>query len=234
MNCRKARPLFSSYLDGAVSGVEMHEVSRHLDQCEACKTEYGRLETTRILLSSLGHKQAPPDLAVRIRITLASARTRTWRGSLRGRMVRLQNVLDAFLLPATAGMATAMVFFAGLIGFFVPPVSANPGDDVPTMFYTPPRLESSAYVDGGGLDLDPSILIETDIDATGHVQDYRIISGRDDAHVREELNRALLFTIFAPAQSLSCRSEFGAPLKCSGHPVPGKAIISFAHIYVKG
>jgi hypothetical protein len=220
MNCRKARPLFSSYLDGAVSGIEMHEVSRHLDQCEACKTEYGRLETTRILLSSLGHKQAPPDLAVRIRITLASARTRTWRGSLRGRMVRLQNVLDAFMLPATAGMATAMVFFAGLIGFFVPPVSANPGDDVPTMFYTPPRLESSAYADSG-LDLDPSILIETDIDATGRVQDYRIISGRDDAQVREQLNRALLFTIFAPAQSF-------------GHPVPGKAIISFAHIHVKG
>src|SRR5215831_6104586 len=220
MNCRKARPLFSSYLDGAVSGVEMHEVSRHLDQCETCKTEYGQLETTRILLSSVGHKQAPPDLAVRIRITLASARTRTWRNSLRGRMVRLQNALDAFMLPATAGMATAMVFFAGLIGFFVPPVSANPGDDAPAIFDTPPRLESSAFADSG-LDLDPSILIEPDIDATGSVQDYRIISGRDDAQVREQLNRALLMIRFAPAQS-------------AGHPVPGKAIISFAHIHVKG
>lgn len=220
MKCTQARPLFSSYLDGAVSGVEMHEVFRHLDQCGPCKTEYGQLESTRILLSSLGHRQAPPDLAVRIRIMLASARSRTWRSFVRGRMVRLQNALDAFMLPATAGMVTAMVFFAGLIGFFVPPVSANPGDDVPTMFYTPPRLESSAYADSG-LELDPSILIETDIDATGRVQDYRIISGRDDAQVREQLNRALLFTIFAPAQSF-------------GRPVPGKAIISFAHIHVKG
>ncbi|HMF90895.1 MAG TPA: zf-HC2 domain-containing protein [Candidatus Angelobacter sp.] len=220
MNCTQARPLFSSYLDGAVSGVEMHEVSRHLDQCSTCKTEYGQLENTRILLSSLGHRQAPPDLAVRIRITLASARTRTWREVMRGRMVRLQNALDAFMLPATAGVVAAVFFCVGLMGFFVPPVSANPGDDVPTLFYTPPRLESSAYPDSN-LDLDSSILIETDIDATGHVQDYRVISGRDDAQVREQLNRALLFIIFSPAQSF-------------GRPVPGKAIISFAHIHVKG
>lgn len=220
MKCVQARPLFSSYLDGAVNGVEMHEVSQHLHQCGTCKTEYGQLEKTRILLSSLGRKQAPPDLAVRIRITLASARTRSWHGVWRGRMVRMQNALDAFMLPATAGVATALFFFAGLIGFFVPPVSANPGDDVPTMFYTPPRLESSAFPDSG-LDLDPSILIETDIDATGSVQDYRIISGRDDAQVREQLNRALLFIRFAPAQSF-------------GRPVPGKAIVSFAHINVKG
>jgi hypothetical protein len=53
------------------------------------------------------------------------------------------------------------------------------------------------------------------------VQDYRIVSGRDDAQVREQLNRALLFTIFAPAQQF-------------GRPVPSKAIISFAHVHVKG
>ena len=128
MKCTQARPLFSSYLDGAVSGVEMHEVSKHLEQCQGCKSEYGQLEKARILLSSLGHKQAPPDLAVRIRITLASARTRTWREVLSGRMVQVQNAFDAFVLPATAGIVTAVFFFVGLIGFFVPPVSANPGD----------------------------------------------------------------------------------------------------------
>jgi hypothetical protein len=53
------------------------------------------------------------------------------------------------------------------------------------------------------------------------VENYRIISGRDDEEVRAQLNRALLFTIFAPAQSF-------------GHPVPGKAIMSFSHINVKG
>jgi len=59
------------------------------------------------------------------------------------------------------------------------------------------------------------------VDARGFVENYRIISGRDDEEIREQLNRALLFTIFAPAQSF-------------GHPVPGKAIMSFSHINVKG
>jgi hypothetical protein len=116
---------------------------------------------------------------------------------------------------------TAIFFFAALIGFFPAQVAANPGDDVPTLFYTPPRLESAAYVDESQ-ELDPSLLIETDIDAMGRVQNYRIVSGRDDAQVREQLNRAFLpFLIFAPAQSF-------------GRPVPGKAVISFSHIHVKG
>lgn len=219
MKCLQALPLLSSYLDSAVSGVEMHGIAGHLEQCADCRDEYARLEGTRSLLATLGHKQAPPDLADKIRISLSSARSRTWRELLRARMVRLQNAVDAFVIPATAGTAAAVFTFAALIGFFVQaPIDVNA--DVPTIFYTPPRLESAAYTDSD-LDLDSSLLIETDIDASGHVQNYRIVSGRDDAQVREQLNRALLFTIFAPAQSF-------------GRPVPGKAVISFAHIHVRG
>jgi hypothetical protein len=219
MKCAQARPLFSSYLDSAVSGVEMHEIAGHLEHCVDCRGEYTRLESTRSLLGMLGRKQAPPDLADKIRISLSSARSRTWRELLGARLVRLQNAIDTFVLPATAGTAAAIFAFAALIGFFVQaPVDVNA--DVPTIFYTPPRLESAAYTDSD-LDLDSSLLIETDIDASGRVQNYRIVSGRDDAQVRERLNRALLFTIFAPAQSF-------------GRPVPGKAVISFAHIHVRG
>jgi hypothetical protein len=211
--------LFSSYLDGAVNGVEMHEVSEHLEQCTECKSEYGQLETTHLLISSLGRKPAPPDLAVKIRISLASARSRSWREILRSRAVRLRNALDSFMLPATAGVLTASLFFVALTGFFVP-AQTDPdvvNADVPTILYTPPRLESGLTY----LDVDSSILIETDVDASGWVQDYRIISGRDDAEVREQLNRALLFIKFAPAQSF-------------GRPVPGKVVISFSRVQVKG
>jgi hypothetical protein len=211
--------LFSSYLDGAVSGVEMHEVSEHLQQCTECQSEYGQLETTHLLISSLGRKPAPPDLAVKIRISLASARSRTWREILRARSVRLRNALDAFMLPATAGVVTAILFFAALSGFFVP-AQADPDvvqADVPTILYTPPRLESGLT----DLDVDSSLLIETDVDASGAVQDYRIISGRDDSEVREQLNRALVFIKFAPALSF-------------GRPVPGKVVISFSRVHVKG
>jgi hypothetical protein len=198
----------------------MHELSRHLKQCTDCRSEYGQMEYTRILVSSLGHKKAPPDLAVKIRISLSSARSRTWREALRGYRVRWQYALDSFMLPAAAGVMTAIFFFAALIGFFPAQVAANPGDDVPTLFYTPPRLESTLYQDESQ-ELDPSLLIETDVDASGSVENYRIVSGRDDAQIREQLNRVLLFYKFAPAQSF-------------GRPVPGKVIISFTHIHVRG
>jgi Putative zinc-finger len=218
MRCTRARHLFSSYLDGAVSGVEMRDISLHLSRCPACAPEYALLEKTRSLVSSLGPRQAPPDLATKIRLNISSAQSRNWRQALQGPLMALQYAFSSFMLPATAGVFGAIIFFAALIGFFVPPpVSAN---DVPTMFYTPPRLESSGYTDSA-LNLDSPILIETSVDASGRVQDYRIISGRDDEEVRAQLNRALLFTIFAPAQAF-------------GRPVPGKAVISFSHVHVRG
>lgn len=214
MRCTSARRSFSSYLDGAVSGIEMHKISEHLSVCESCTQEYALLEKTRSLVSSLGSRQAPPDLAMKIRLNIASAQSRNWRQAFQGRWLGFQYAFSTFVLPATAGVLGALVFFAALIGFFAPPpVSA---DDVPTMFYTPPLLEFHGYTDEA-LNLDSPIVIEASVDATGLVEDYHIISGRDDEEVRQELNRALFFTRFAPAQSF-------------GRPVAGKAVVTFARV----
>ena len=218
MRCTRAQKLFSSYLDGVVSGVEMREISDHLSQCPACAEEHTMLEKTRSLVSSLGPRQAPSYLATKIRLKISSEQSRTWRQSIQGPLLGVRYFFSSFLLPAAAGVFGASIFFAALIGFFVPPpVSAN---DVPTMFYTPPRLESAGYVDST-LNLDTPILIETSVDASGYVQDYRIISGRDDEEMRQQLNLVFRFAIFAPAQSF-------------GRPVPGKAVISFSHVHVRG
>jgi hypothetical protein len=219
MRCTEAKPLFSSYLDGAVSGAEMHEVSRHLRDCAGCQSEYVLLEDTRSLVSSLGRRQPPPDLALKIRVAISNARSRSGREILEGYLVHLENACRSLMFPATAGVLSAVIFFGVLIGLLEPSrVSAN--DDVPSSFYTPPRLQLSEYPEPQ-LNLDSPVVIETYVDASGRVENYRIISGRDDEEVRAQLNRALLFTIFAPAQSF-------------GHPVAGKAIMSFSHINVKG
>lgn len=219
MRCTEARPLFSSYLDGAVSGAEMHEISGHLRECAECQSDYALLENTRSLVSLLGRRQPPSDLALKIRVAISSARARSGRGILQGYLVRLENAFNGFMFPATAGLLSAIIFFGVLIGLLVPArVSAY--DDVPSSFYTPPRLQLSEYPESE-LNLDSPVVIETYVDASGRVENYRIISGRDDDEVRAQLNRALLFTIFAPAQSF-------------GRPVAGKAIMSFSHINVKG
>ncbi len=219
MRCTEAKPLFSLYLDRDLSGAEMHELSGHLNGCAECQQEYVLLENTHSLVSSLGRRQPPSDLSLKIRVAISSERSRSVQNLLRSYGMRLENTFDGFMFPATAGLLSAIIFFGVLIGLLVPAqVSAN--DDVPSTFYTPPRLQVSEYPENQ-LTLDAPVVIETYVDATGRVENYRIISGRDDDQVREQLNRALLFTIFAPAQSF-------------GRPVPGKAIMSFSHINVKG
>lgn len=218
MRCKEARPLFSLYLDGAITGAEMHQVSSHLHECSACRSEYATLENTRELVAELGRRQAPPDLALKIRIAIASEQSRKRQNLLSAYLVRMENALNSIMIPATAGILTAIIFFAAVIGFFVPAkVSAD--DDVPTLLYTPPRLEMSDA--DNQLNLESPVVIETYVGVTGRVEAYRIISGQDNQQIRMQLNRALLFTIFAPAQSF-------------GRPVPGKAIMSFSHVNVKG
>lgn len=218
MRCTEVKPLFSLYLDGAVTGAEMHQVSGHLDECEECKSEYVLLEKTREMVEGLGRKQSPPDLAMRLHIAIASEKSRMSRNWLAGYWVRVENALHPLMFPATAGVLAAVIFFAAMIGFFVPArVSAD--DDVPTLLYTPPRLEMSDV--DSQLSLDSPVVIETYVGVNGRVEAYRIISGQDTPQVRMELNRALLFTVFAPAQSF-------------GKAVPGKAVMSFSHVNVKG
>ena len=219
MRCTEARPLFSSYLDRAVSGTEMHEISGHLEQCADCQQEYVLLENTSALVSSLGRRQPPSDLALKIRVAISRSRSRNSLGLFQRYVVRLQNAFQSFMVPATAGVVTAVIFIGSLMVLLVPAkVSAN--DDVLSTFYTPPRLEISGYPEDQ-LNLDSPVVIETYVDARGFVENYRIISGPDDEQIREQLDRALLFTIFVPAQSF-------------GRPVPGKVIMSFSNISVKG
>src|SRR6476620_1445151 len=144
IRCTEARPLFSSYLDRVVSGTEMHEVSGHLEQCAECQQEYVLLENTRSLVSSLGRRQPPSDLSLKIRVAISSNRAQNSLGIFQRYALRLENAFQGFMFPATAGVLSAVIFFGSLMVLLVPAqVSAN--DDVPSTFYTPPRLHVSEY-----------------------------------------------------------------------------------------
>lgn len=223
MRCIEARPLFPLYQDGAVTGTEMHALSDHMGQCAGCQTEYRKLENTRLLVSSLGRKAAPPDLALRIRVAVSRERSRSWQSIAQSYAVRLENGINAFMFPATAGIVSAVVFFVALIGFFVPARAGAdavaPGVYMPASLRPPQSaMSSSADID---LNLDSPVLVQAYVDSGGRVQNYEILSGPDTEAVRSQLNRALLFTSFYPAYAF-------------GQPVPGTAVISFSHINVKG
>jgi anti-sigma factor RsiW len=216
MDCNRAKSMFSSYLDGAVSGQEMHAVSAHVNTCEDCRHNYRSLQRTQALLSSLGTRKAPRDLELRLRVAIQRERARTPKRMLQSLALQLEHGINTFMLPATAGLLSAVIMFGVLIGFFALP---SVSDDVPTSLYTPPKLSSGPYEIPG---LESPVLIEANVDASGRLEDYRILSGPHDADsLRVKIDNALIFTTFEPARAF-------------GQPSSGRVVLAFSSVNVKG
>jgi hypothetical protein len=222
MRCIEATSLLADYLDGAADGQSMRGLAQHLAKCQACSAQLATLKQTQQLVASLGRKQPPPELALRLRLALSREAAHPRRGPVRVFLDRLEEAADRFMVPATAGLLSAIIFFGLLIGFFAMPAQLQAAEDVPTMLYTPPMLAASPFGIGlGNLNTD-SVVIEAFVDANGRVQDYRVLSSPDDAgEITPELNNMLIFTVFRPATAF-------------GRPTTGRAILSFSKINVKG
>ena len=137
MTCAEIKKLFSPYLDGRVNGSEMRALTRHVDQCDGCAREYAAMQRTQQLLASLGPKKAPADLALKLRVAISREAAQARRPRFEGVLVRLENALNAFMVPATAGLVSAVLFFGLLLGFFALPAELRASSgDVPLMLYT--------------------------------------------------------------------------------------------------
>jgi anti-sigma factor RsiW len=66
MNCRRVSNLISAYIDGELTGVEMLEIRRHLDECRSCNLQYESLRNVKQLLSGLAYAEPRAGLADRI------------------------------------------------------------------------------------------------------------------------------------------------------------------------
>jgi len=221
MKCVQARPLLSLYLDGAVTGNQMRDLGRHLESCVPCNQHYLSLRYTQRLLGKIGRRQAPADLALKLRVAVSREAARARRPYLTGITVRFENALNAFMVPAMAGLAMAIVVFGLLMGFLTLPLQAgNP--DVPLMLYTEPQLQQSAFPTAVDSIHGDSLVIEAYVDSNGRVQDYRILSNaKDSQELLPQVKNMLIFTTFRPATSM-------------GRPTTGRAVLSFSKISVKG
>jgi anti-sigma factor RsiW len=224
MKCAEAKSLFSPYVDGAVTGTQMRALGRHIDECSACGREYRLLVETQSLLARLGPKKAPTDLSLRLRVAISQEAARTRRPYFEGLRIRLENALQAFMVPATAGLLSAVVIFAALMGFFgLPNVQATSNNDVPLLLSTEPELQSSAFGTAvmGAVNSD-SVIVEAYVGADGRIEDYRILSDtKNSEDLLPQVKRVLIFTTFRPATTL-------------GRPMPGRAVLSFSKVSVRG
>ena len=221
MKCSDTRLLLSSYLDGATSRDERVAVEQHLRGCVQCNEYAAQLRRTHALVAAVGRKPAPPDLALRLRVALSQEIAARKRSRWTGVLVRWENVFNAFMVPAAAGVVTAVIVFGLLIGYLVPS-AMRPSNDVPTMLYTPPEVTFSPFgLNMGSLDGD-SLVVEAYVDANGRVTDYKVLSGSDKAKdLTPELKNMLIFTTFKPATAF-------------GQPTSGTAVLSFSNVQVKG
>jgi len=223
MKCRETRTLMSSYLDGAITGRQMHQARAHLDACPECRREYELLGETQRLVAGLRRRKAPPELELRLKLALSHQAAKRRHPFGHAVLAWMHNVADASLMPATAGVLSAIICFGLLIGFFALPAELQAsGNDVPTRLYTPPQLRFSPVDVSLGAIAADDIVVEAYIDPAGRVQDYRILSGpKEISPYLSQLNNLLIFTIFRPATSF-------------GQPTTGKAVLSFAKVNVKG
>jgi len=100
MTCADAKSLLSPYLDGAVTGMQMHALGRHIDACPKCKREYALLMESQRLLVGLGRKRAPADLALKLRVAISHEVAQARRPPFEGVWVRIENLIQAFMVPA--------------------------------------------------------------------------------------------------------------------------------------
>ena len=221
MTCGQAKSLMSPYLDGVVTGRQMRALSQHMEGCGNCSEEYAGLRQTQQLLNRVGRRKAPADLGLKLRVAISQEIARTQRPFLDSALVRLGNAINAVMVPATAGLASAVVVFGLLMGFMALPLQAG-SPDVPLVVGTDPHLQQMSF--GATLDSihEGSLVIEADVDSQGRVQDYRILSEPSASpDFLPQVKNMLIFTRFRPATSF-------------GRPTPGRAVLSFSKISVKG
>jgi hypothetical protein len=180
---------------------------------------------------SRAERAAPPaDLAMRVRVSLNRARdAEPWGRRAWSRItITAENMLAPLALPASGGLATAvltfaMVFYNLLLGV---PLGAVP-NDVPIHMIQPARLEALAPFPVPGaeayqVDEEHLLLVEAVVNEHGQAVDYRILVGPDNRDVRRQLDSVVLFSRYRPQFSF-------------GRPSPGgRVILSFSEVRVRG
>jgi hypothetical protein len=224
--CSSIKAGFTEYLDGRLSGREMHRISAHLETCNECGREWESLRRTQASLTALGPVPAPKDLLLRIRVAVSQERARVRRRRFEGLSLAWRNTVGPFLLQASAGFASAVLLLGTvivLVGMFAQPQQAQASPDEPLGMATAPHLLYLSSGDGSDdVNAIPgTVVVEAYVNDAGEVYDYRIVSGPNDDATRSQVENMLVGSRFEPARFF-------------GQPVRGLAVLSFAGVSVRG
>ena len=192
------------------------------------ETNRERVMTDDALRSVQGSAFLPEDLQLRLRLAISHERVRAdrrWSGRLLHRVhLFRENTLRPFAMPAAiAGAAVLMVLGVGVTLGAVTPQQAVEANDIPLLGFSAPRYlyaASSASRTVASAD-DQPLLVQADVDNTGRVYDYRVLSGTLTPALEASLRERMLSSVFTPASFF-------------GEPVRGTVVLTFADVEVHG
>jgi hypothetical protein len=222
-SCSNIQHQFSGYLDGDIPGTRMLEITKHLEICATCASEFASWKKSQSLVANLGPSRVPQDLALRLRVAISQESHNSARERLSRFHVQWENTFRPFLFRAAAGFASA-IFLVGTAAMLVAPfASPTPveASDVPLETSSAPRLLYSSFQPDDIGDLNNPIVLQVFVDSQGRVYDYKVISGTVDVQTRKTIDNLLLFSVFKPARFFD-------------QPVRGTALMSFSGVSVKG
>jgi hypothetical protein len=234
-SCAAIQSRFSAYLDGAVSGHEMQEISSHVEGfddgcgnsssgCEACARELAAWRMTQNAICTLRPAKAPADLPLRLRVAISREHARRTSRLADRLSLAWDNAVRPLLVQVSAGFAGSVVLVGSimlLLGVVATPQDVLANDE-PLGAVTAPHYLYSTVTPGAIVTPhDTAIVVEASVDSTGRVYDFTIVAGSQDEGVRTQVANQLLNSVFEPA------SAFGVPIS-------GRAIITFSGICVRG
>lgn len=226
--CTTIQSSFSDYLDGAVSGYKMQEISSHIEGCQACAGEFAAWRLTHDALAIMRPAKAPADLSLKLRLAISRERARRDSRSLDRLLDHLSlawdNAVRPMLLQISAGIAGTVALVGGimlLMGFVAPPPQVLANDEPLGAITAPHYLYSISSPGGVITGGDTAIIVEASIDSSGRIYDYTILSGPQDNAVRTQVTDQLLDRVYQPA------SVFGLPVR-------SHIVVTFSGISVHG
>ena len=126
LSCKAIRASFSEYLDGAVSGLRMQQIARHIEGyaddgsgariagCETCARELAAWRATEDALTSLGPAKAPADLALRLRVAISHEHARRSSRLMDRLSLAWENAVRPMLLQVTGGLVGSVALLGGV------------------------------------------------------------------------------------------------------------------------
>ena len=221
--CTTVREQFSSYLDCAISGREMQEVSAHLENCDNCRAEFTAWRGMQQVLAAVGPVKVPSDLGLKLRLAISQETVRRetrWHALIS----RWENLFKPALVQVSAGLAGAVVLIGSialLLGVVAAPQAVLANDEPLGAMTGPHFLYSASQLHPVLTTEDSTIVVQAQVNASGQVYDYTIVSGPNDADTDQQVRDQLLLEVYEPARVF-------------GEPVRGQVLITFSGVSVQG